>query len=384
MSLLKNRSLKKWIVGCVTAISIVAPITLLSINWTKLKIVYAAGSSAVAPLMMDLSEAYTKTYKQFGLDEKIELNVAVTGSGAGLESIVNGTKHMGNVSWGPNKSKIKDTPTLKAKTAWANKKIKTLTLGIDGIGVIYKGNFDLDINSNNIKTLYSAVAGVNSYTYGDLIGSANSLSIKPYARAGGAAKSGTTDAFLKDSGFSISGHSSQPYYKMLNTGSYGNNVESTRESNVETWNQISSNGGVDGAITYLSAGFILNNIDRITKSGFRVATYNGTKLSFPEITVNYNWYRPLNTLISIGDNDPVIKKWVTWFTENYYRSDDVDKPDGSTSNVIRKTITDAGVVPLSKNQLESMASITKNYWISDFELFPYDSVDDKFKWGAQN
>ncbi|MGL4951373.1 MAG: PstS family phosphate ABC transporter substrate-binding protein [Mycoplasma sp.] len=372
MSLLKNRNLKKWIIGCTAVVVTAVPITLLSINWTNLQILYVSGSSAVAPLMMDLSETYTKTYKQFGLNKKIELNISVTGSGTGLESAVNGSKHMGNVSWAPSHSKINTGDNLKA---WKEKGIKTFTLGIDGIGLIYKpkaGNdFDLNINKEKAKLLYSAMAGVNEYSYGDLIGTNNNLKIIPYARAGGAAKSGTTDAFLKDNGLSIDGHKKEPYYNMLDKGNYGSNVKPTRESNVETWNQISSGGGEEGAMTYLSAGFILNNYDKIQSQGFKVATYNTNIEMTIENIANgtYKWYRPLNTLVSINDNNQNIKSWIEWFYNNYQ------------SQEIQETITKAGVVPLTPEQLEELR-VGNDYWKSDFDKKDWDPNDESQKWGV--
>lgn len=360
---------KKTAIIATSAIAIVTPIVLLSINWNNLVIIYSAGSSAVAPLLMDIASTYSK----FNLGNNIEVNVLATGSGNGLESIVNNTKNLGNVSWGPDKSKIKNTPELHALDAWTNDRIKTLTLAIDGIGVIYKPdpnmNFDLDINQTNIEKLYEAVAGVNSYSYGNLItNSGVSTTIIPYARTGGASKSGTTDAFLKDSGFKI--NKNAQYYKNLSNGQYGSSVEATRESNVETWKQISSNGGRTGALTYLSAGFILNNITEIQSKGFKVASYNGTPLSLDQVTVKYNWYRPLNTLFSINNAAGAVEQWVHWLYDNYF------------DDRIQSAIKNFGGVPLDKKQLESM-TINGNIMVSDFEIEPYDNVDDKYKWGAQ-
>lgn len=360
---------KKTAIIATSTIAIVTPIVLLSINWNNLIIIYSAGSSAVAPLLMDIASTYSK----FNLGNNIEVNVLATGSGNGLESIVNNTKNLGNVSWGPDKSKIKNTPELHALDAWTNDKIKTFTLAIDGIGVIYKpdpnANFNLDINQSNIEKLYQAVSGVSSYSYGDLIAN-NAISTKiiPYARTGGASKSGTTDAFLKDSGFKIDKNAQ--YYKNLSNGQYGSSVEATRESNVETWKQVSSNGGKIGSLTYLSAGFILNNITEIKNKGFKVASYNGTVLSLDEVTVNYNWYRPLNTLFSIKNATSAVQEWIHWLYDNYF------------DDRVQTAIKNFGGVPLNQTQLKSM-TINNNIMVSDFEIAPYDSMDDKYKWGAQ-
>lgn len=360
---------KKTAIIATSTIAIVTPIVLLSINWNNLIIIYSAGSSAVAPLLMDIASTYSK----FNLGNNIEVNVLATGSGNGLESIVNNTKNLGNVSWGPDKSKIKNTNELPALDAWTNDKIKTFTLAIDGIGVIYKPdpniNFDLDINQLNIEKLYEAVAGVNSYSYGSLIGNnAVTTTIVPYARTGGASKSGTTDAFLKDSGFKIDKNAQ--YYKNLSNGQYGSSVEATRESNVETWKQISSNGGRVGALTYLSAGFILNNITEIQNNGFKVASYNGTPLSLDQVTVKYKWYRPLNILFSIKNATSAVEEWVQWLYTNYLDSR------------IQSAIINFGGVPLSKEQLNTM-TIKGEIMVSDFEIKPYDSANDEYKWGAQ-
>lgn len=370
---LSRHSFKKALIISSIAVAIVVPLALLTVNWNNLSIVYAAGSSAVAPVMEKLG----KTYYEFPQKTSIDITIAATGSGNGLESVVQNTKNFGNVSWAPSKSKIKNTPELEALTAWENNKIKTFTLGIDGIGIVYKApNTLLNLSQDNIVDFYSAIAGTASYTYGDLIGDAsNTIPVLSFARAGGSAKSGTTDAFLKDSGFKNI-DSSAPYYKALETGNYGNSVESTKESNVETWKQISSGNdhGKVGSITYLSAGFILNNLQEITSAGFQVATYGAGKevLTLENIIAKkYNWYRPLNTLLSLTFNKPEssARAWLEWLFYNY------------ENQIIQNALKEVGIVPLTTAQLNSM-TLNGNLWVSDFELHPYD-VNENYKWGAQ-
>ncbi|MGL4948264.1 MAG: PstS family phosphate ABC transporter substrate-binding protein [Mycoplasma sp.] len=394
MSLIKSTKVKKWLIAGISIVSIVTPITLLSINWTNPQILYASGSSAVFPVLEKLSSTYLNTYQKLGLTDHIEISVESTGSGTGLSSAASGTKHLGNISYGPDKSKIKSGGDIDILKGWTEREIKTLTLGIDGIGVIYKGNFNLDINVDNVVNLYSAMAGFNEYSYADLgvSGVGSDLKIIPYARTGGAKASGTTDAFLKDSGLKMDKENPlyKPAYDALNSGNYGPKTTGTKESNIETWHQVSSNGGINGAITYLSAGFILNNKKIIEDAGFRIATYSDITLSSDVITKGYNWYRPLNTLFSTKEDNPTIKSWVNWFTKNYH-----------SEPAIGKALEDLGIVPLTEEQLETMANpelaakwfhpetgkdpvFDENlFWYSDFEQKPYDEANDKYKWGAQ-
>lgn len=372
---IKNFKWKRDLTVLTILAAIIVPVSLLLVNWSDLRIVYSAGSSAVAPLLTKLDATYRANAS---INRNIEINVLSTGSGNGLESAVNGTKNFGNVSYAPDKKRIVNTKDLKALDGWTNRHLKSFTIGIDGIGIIYKpGNLDfsLNIDENNIMDIYSAISGDKVYTFGELMNPKNpsiNLEVIPFARAGGANKSGTTDAFLKDSGLFANkkDNEKQPYYKRILSGDYGPNVESTRESNVETWKQISSDGGTVGSMTYLSAGFIINNIETINKTGFRVATYKNIVPSLDEISNNYKWRRPLNMIFSINDPNQAVKLWTEWIFKNYLES------------FVIEAIQEIGVVPLNNTQLQTM-TVDGNFWVSDFTIQAYDTAPEGYHWGAQ-
>ncbi len=349
------------IILCLGFCAFISLVTLLCINWTNLKIIYAAGSSAIAPLM----ERLNLVYKQENQNSNIDLNVSPTGSGNGIEAIVNNKKQLGNVSRTPfveeagapafaNNSK----QSGKFSNQWEKEKIKTITLGWDSIAIIYKLNDDsiLDINNDNIGNLFQAFSGNKQISFHDLDKNINSsANLKPYARTGGAVKSGTTEAFIKSTNLNFTkDDATSNAIQTISSGSYSKEIITTKESNIETWMQI-KNAKV-GAITYLSGGFVLSNLNEIRDSGFKIATYNGISLSIDTVTNGYDWYRPLNTLASIKVDD-YVKNWVEWvITESL-------KPNSK----VYSTYNELGIIPISNEQYNSM-TIDSNFWVSDYQL----------------
>ncbi len=356
---------KQVAIGSTIAVGVALPITLLSINWNNLQILYATGSSSVFPLMKKLSDTYANN-KPSNLP-LIDVACEATGSGAGLEKILDQTASFGNISFSPTTESINADANQKQK--WASLQIKTITLGIDGIGLVYKGNFDFDINNGNILDIYNAFAGKKSYTFGDLgvTGAGANLALHPYAKTGGKCKSGTAEAFLNDSNLNVSKISPETL-SILDSGDYGNLTKSTKESQPESWKQMLS-ANQEGTIGYLSTGFILQNMDEIKKNGFKVATYNSHALTSDSIkSGDYGWRRKLNTLISLKNIDNNVKIWIDWLFDNY------NEP------WMAQVYKSVGVVQLDAAQVDSMKK-SNNLWVSDVEIHPLDA--GTYQYGAQ-
>lgn len=364
---LNNKS-KKWILGSVFASIFILPLILLSINWNGLIVLYASGSSAVFPLMKNLSIAYQK-YNDKG--KPIDITVESTGSGSGLEKILKGTTTFGNLSYSPSINLVKEN-----EISWLDRKIKTITLGIDGIAIVYKGDFVLDINQSNIIKLYTAFSG-GYVSYADLGVANTNILLKPYARAGGANKSGTTESFIENNGFNIDENNPEyiEAYNIIKSGAYGNNVTPTKESQTETWNQIISGGGQVGAITYFSTGFVIQNIKKINELGFKVATYNKNELTVDNIrNGSYNWRRLLNTLVSLNGNYDDIKTWIEWIL--------IENHEQKIEECIQEVYNNAGIIQLTNDQINSM-KLNGNFWAYDLQIQPIDSAPSNYYYGAR-
>ena len=372
----KHKLLLSISLGMITVGTIIG---LLFVNWNNLKIIYAAGSSAVAPLLEQLNLEYEENPK----DAAIDMNVSPTGSGNGIEVAARGTKHLGNVSRSPRVSEagapsINDEPAISGtySNQWEQRKLKTITWGWDAIAIVYKpriSNFELDINASNIVKLYETISGLNSNTLSSLNGSGSNndnTTIIPYARTGGAIKSGTTEAFIKSSNLNFDENAASNAISILENGSYTNSVITTKESNIETWMQIRNANY--GAMTYLSGGFVISNLQEITNYGFKVATYNGISLTNSTITNGYDWYRPFNSIVSIEVED-YVKNWIEWAI--------------NPNNVIAdKVFNQVGIIRLTNDQLNSMCSNNvfdvsdiKSFWTSDYELI---SIRNVISYGA--
>ncbi len=273
------------------------------------------GSNAILPLMNAFGEKY----------KDVDIVTSAGGSGAGINSIIDGTKEIGMASKNP---KILDLEKNDNKyKSWKNKNVKTLTIAWDGIGIIYKPSLKsrdtkLNIDASTLAKLYTSFSGLKNITFDDLFGNGDTTVLKPFARNGGSNISGTADAFLKDSHLdyetssywaSLSEDEQNSIHDRLENGSYGSNVTQTSESNLQAWNRAKR--GDAGSVVYLSAGFILNNINEIKNSGFEIATYNNIDLENLTITNGYNWYRPFNLIYSIEKikTDTKVAKMLWWF-----------------------------------------------------------------------
>lgn len=296
----------------------------LAVDWSYPDWIFIAGSSTMQPLLEEISAIYKKS----------EISANSGGSTFGITSVVSNKKNIGMLSKEPDVS-VAGLPGINGqpgqyKKEWDEFGIKTITIAKDAIGIIYKSNEPLDINNNNIQDFYKVFCGDSSINFKTLM--PNSSNIKgfiPFSRSGGGHESGTAEAFLKYNGF-VNGSklelekikiNEKDVWTILSNGDYNLGVQQTNESNLETWEVIKNYDGNEIPISYLSAGFILNNIDEITKNGFKVATYNCGKSLIDEnnnINSQYSWYRPLNLLLKTSNikNEKSISDFIEWLIGN--------------------------------------------------------------------
>ncbi|MGL5630676.1 MAG: PstS family phosphate ABC transporter substrate-binding protein [Mycoplasmoidaceae bacterium] len=333
---LSKKSILKSIMILMSTTIVFIPIVVFSSIKYSFPLVTAAGSSTVYPLMKSFSEKFSK----------FDLTVQAGGSGVGIQSILGNKKDIGMASKDPYPQ------ILDSK----NNNIKTITIAWDGIGIIYKSKSDLNFNSKNVlENIYRVFAGKKAYSYHDIdpLMSDNTI-IHPYARTGGAGASGTADAFLNDNHLLL-----PPEQKKINdelnnelvNGNYGSYTSQTAESNSQTWQQVSTDRN-DGVITYLSAGYIINNEQEIKNKGFKIAQYQGYPMNEKNITRGYNWYRPLNMMISLKNNNfSVLKEFIYWY---YYPT-------------AKDIISKEGFINLSQPQINSM-QLWESQWEGDINL----------------
>ncbi len=306
-------------------------------------LVSLGGSTAVLPLINTLSH-----YIDF-----IDVVTSAGGSGVGISSIIEGTKEIGMASTRPD---IIDLGPENSKyQIWEEKRVKTVTIAWDGIVLIYKPSSIQDtplvLNAETMAQIYHIFSGEKQFTLGDILGNNDPTTIIPYARNGGSSVSGTTDAFFKDSNLA---YKDSNYWKSLNeneinninnaisSGDYGSNVTQTAESNSQAWN-VAKNGPT-GSMVYLSAGFVINNIEEIRGYGFEVALYGDQQISPLDsgvIANGYDWYRPLNLIYSISyiKNIPEISRMIAWILFN---------------DQAKTIINNEGYVPLNEEKIKSM------------------------------
>lgn len=366
-----------------------AAVAVSFVNWNGSTIIYSSGSSAVFPLMTILGEQYN------GPGE-IDLVVEAGGSGTGVTKIVTSKTQMGNLSRSPKVSEAglpagtTGAPTQKDyqfQKQWIDNKLKTITLGWDGICVVYKpyagDTTVLDINEKNYETLFKAFAGNTQVSYSELDEkpTVSTQYLKPYARNGGSKKSGTADAFYNYSGFDVK-KLPEKTIDALKYGSYGEITKQTKENNSEVWAYISEGTDLEGRITYLSTGFVLNNLDLIKSKGFKIATYKKTELASDKINNGYDWVRPLNTVISLNSKDDKNSRSVKTFIEWVMSGPDTNK--NQYDKHLDKLFKEVGIKQLSETEYKTMM-INNNFWVDDYQLIKSDTKnrkDDKSYYGA--
>ncbi len=291
MKKIKSRTL---IIG-ISVIAVTSTIILTSGILSTTPLINAAGSSAVQPLMVAFSNKYLPS----------DLVTQAGGSGAGIRAVIDGTKEIGMASKKPGVIKELlpgEEPSLD-QIKWIKNEIKTVTIAWDGMGIVYKPakkDTKIDINENTIKNLYVAFAGNTPLKYSDIGVKGDETQIHPYARSGGSVVSGTADAFYKDSNlkYEISPEEKKQLDSAMINGEYGSYTKTTSESNSQAWSFVKNENKI-GSMVYLSAGFINNNREEIENEGFEIATYKTKEITLENISKGYDWFRPLNLMLSI-------------------------------------------------------------------------------------
>ena len=374
-----------------------------SVDWKNPKWIYVSGSSTVQPLINEISKIYTQA----------EVISEAGGSSTGIYNVVNYNKDVGATSREPQVHEaglpaVANEQAINGEysTAWNELQIKTITIGFDGIGLIYKFNnsekySDLVINNNNILNLYDAFTGSGEIeSLNQIQNDLPNIKIRAYARTGGSNTSGTAEAFLKNSGFKLPEPGNKDYERweriddILSSGKYGPSVQQTAESNLITWSNIKANSSNNdfAYMTYLSAGFIKNNYDDILKAGFKVALYqeDGQKpvelidsdtqvINVPD---KYKWYRPLDLIVRLKDDDKLedIKQFIKFI------HDESLKPNSKLLNIYDQL----GYIKLSEEKWNTMCIDDtynlQNFWTSDYEIYKNQYIkrkDTKKYYGAR-
>ncbi len=368
------------LIGCLS----VGLITGFSVDWSRPDWIYISGSSTMQQFLESISNIYSPA----------EIIVDAGGSSVGIENLVNNKKNIASVSKTPSTStagipEYNSNPSIigKYQSQWVNKNFKTVTVAFDGIGIIYKNkgilkDKEVIITPKTILWLYLAFCG-NNYINGiNLIPGNWELDISdvdnnlvPFSRSGGSIQSGTAESFLVDSrlldnskstlsslnAFSNSIENtidtSKSIYNILNSGQYGKNTIITSESNLQTWMSIKQYSGSGIPITYLSSGFIKNNYYDIINAGFNIAKYsinddgsdaysllNISDNNFSDnIAGGYDWYRPLNLILSNDSND-YIKEFIEWILGNMLFE----------NSSVYKLYNEQGFIPLDVNTIKTM------------------------------
>ena len=342
-------------IACLTPIALVCG---FAVPYNHKQNIICTGSSSVKPIVETMANNFINENPSLSYDVTCEGG----GSGYGISQVINGLTDIGMASKNPFSN------ALKSKDIWINKKIKTITLGWESLCFVYippvgLSNYDpdylnslltiVDINKDvsslsendpSILNLYYAFSGwgYQCYNLGHIKKEPYKLStfidknknidqndlsllektdILPYARSGGALTSGTASAFYECSHFT--NFENDKENNLLNakqiaafkTGQYGKDfhVYDTDEANSRSWDVFSKNN-IPGSLIYLSSGFIQENYDLIVSKHYGIMTYNHIKFSIDNVGNGYNFFRPINIIVSLENNDSFneIKRFATW------------------------------------------------------------------------
>lgn len=384
MQLKKRFKLRWYAVGLL----VFSSVTIIASACGNFAVLDAQGSSSVQPFLEKMAVAYSQSHN-------VEINVQGGGSGVGINGIADGSTLIGTASKSPMDTIIKN----KKVASWKKRKIKTITIAKDAIGLIfvppanYQGT-DFAISQENILDLYDAFAGVKDialkkfYT-GNNIPPDQNIVLKGYARSGGSGASGTAEAFLKDSGFDT-GKINANVKEILSTGKYqvGKTVE-TSESNAEAYTFFKTQAkNRPGSIIYLGLGYILNNISIIRADGFALMSYINKTTNqqvAPEIKTvanqTYRWVRPFNIMISLNSEKiSPIQRFIKWILFSNYD----DLVNEQAVSQIKKIYESQGLIELSDAEKKQMFLLDQkvnnldfkkivkmhfnNFWTADYDF----------------
>lgn len=377
------------------------------------------------PLLQSISNIYAPS----------EITSEAGGSSVGIQNVLNNKKNIGAASKSPA-PKLAGIPAYdnhpaisgESQNQWENEHIKTITIGWDGIGIVYKNTGVLYSAPNQpskfvltpqtIQWLYLSFAGytpVNATnlipgfkTNTDTISSPNN-NIVPFARSGGAMQSGTAESFVIDSRLlknnkgefdtksvlnKMPANGNQPnqsiqpdelsVWDALENGKYGQLTHTTSESNLQTWQAVQGYKGPGIPMAYLSAGFIKNNYTSIIDAGFQVASYctsdvvdeqhpavdliTFNKDHQPEnnnVSKTYGWFRPLN-LVMRADSAEYIQTFIQWILGNSFFE----------KSKYRHILDEQGFIPLDLDQTLSM--------FNPNSLGPNNPVQQIYDWAQEH
>lgn len=421
--------MKRWVKNSIIITCCLAPIAFVvafSTSWVSKESIFCVGSSGVKPFVEKMGNNYNS------INPSIDVTVEAGGSGFGIGQVADGYTNIGDASKNP--FNVVNNTSYEQK--WKDKRIKTITIAWEAICIVYippigvdldNSFLELNINENNIVDFYAAFTGYygNNFNKNEkfenglpkIINNQPSMglfvslkdefdesnlsgsqieSIKsefekwcrtpltPYARSGGSTTSGTASAFLENSHFSNAQGISNPetssltidQINALETGKYGNDfkVQETDEANSRAWDMFSKDNK-SGSVVYLSSGFVELNETKhnlISKNNYGIASYSGNDYSINDIASSYNWFRPINLITSV-DNEDYIRDFIQWII--------VD--ENNEQSEMEKEQFNLGGKALTWSQIKSMSNWSstmpknndewnefwKSFWVSDYELF---------------
>ena len=219
------------------------------------------------------------------------------------------------------------------RNEWINNNIKTVTIGWEGICIVYippkkiSNNVNLNqvltLNQDNITNLYRTFSGFKNGlpsekphlslflnpNYQDQISKTDltkfeNQTITPYARSGGSLTSGTAASFFECCHFdNCQDNLNSDQIKAFENGNYGNDFKlyDTDEANSRAWSVFNSNN-IPGSMIYLSSSFVEQNRKLIETNRYGILSYNNIEYQTNKIGDGYNFFRPLNLLLNINSS----------------------------------------------------------------------------------
>lgn len=338
-----------------------------AIPWSHSTIISCVGSSGVKPFVEEYAKTYSKT-------NNVDINVDAGGSGFGISQIANNFTNIGCASKNPFEA-VKDT----YRQNWISNKIKTITIGWEGICIVYippkeisnsvNLNQVLTLDNDNITDLYRTFSGFkdglpSEKPYLSLFlnpkykisetdkAKFERQEVIPYARSGGSLTSGTAASFFEGSHFkNYSKGLTEAQKTAFVNGNYGKDFRlyDTDEANSRAWSVFNKNN-IPGSMIYLSSSFVQKNYDLIKSSNCGILAYNKHEYNVEDININYKFFRPLNLMLSINSNIQTQK----FIQDVINYSMDVG-------------FTNLGAKGISQGQYNSM-SIDSNFWVDDVAL----------------
>ena len=363
--------MKKWLkISLYTLVGAAAVgfVCAFAVPWSHSTIISCVGSSGVKPFVEEYAKTYSKT-------NNVDINVDAGGSGFGISQIANNFTNIGCASKNPFEA-VKDT----YRQNWISNKIKTVTIGWEGICIVYippKGisndinlNKVLTLNENDITNLYRTFSGfkdglptekplLSLFLNPECEISENDRfkfehqEVIPYVRSGGSLTSGTAASFFEGSHFkNYSEGLTEAQKTAFVNGNYGKDFRlyDTDEANSRAWSVFNKNN-IPGSMIYLSSSFVQKNYDLIKSSNCGILAYNNCEYNVEDINIHYNFFRPLNLMLSINSNIQTQK-----FIQDVINYS------------MHVGFTNLGAKGISQNQYKSMMSIDSNFWVDDVTL----------------